>query len=560
METRKEFFSRMRYALHRLSRSEALLFFALALLLAGTVAWGLLQIQDRYSTTIAAHGGHLREGSIGVPRFVNPLLAVTDADKDLVALVYSGLVRHDSNGELIPDLAESYEVSEDGLIYTFRIRDNATFHDGSNVTAEDIAFTISRAVSPDLKSPKRAAWEGVTVETPDTRTVVFHLRQAYPRFLENATLGILPKHLWEPLSDEAFPHSVLNTEPIGTGPYEIGRVIRSEAGIPSAYELQAFSDFSLGEAYISDITLSYHQNNESLKAALEHKDIDTAHGLSIADAKSINRPGVSIETAPLPRMFGIFFNQTKIPALADDDVRKAIDEAIDRNKLINDAYFGFADARYTPLPINTAHEGSIASANARLDEAGWEMKDGVRQKTIDKKINFLQMSLIVPDSADLLKVAESVVSQLKEIGMQVDITVVDQSSIATVIRPREFQAILFGQAVGWNADLYAFWHSSQRIDPGLNIAGYTNLNADKALVRARGARDKEEILGYHESFLKEFDADTPAVFLFSPRFVYIVADTVQGVELGQISSPSDRFSMVHTWYIATDSVWNVFTD
>lgn len=548
----------MRYSLHRLGRSEALVFFAFAILLIGTVAWGLLELQDRYSSVIPAHGGHLREGTVGVPRFVNPLLAVSDPDKDLTALVYSGLVRHDNNGEYIPDLAQSYSVSDDGLEYTFTIREDATFHDGTKVTSADIAFTIERAVSPEIKSPKRAAWEGVTVETPDDRTVIFKLAQPYPRFIENATIGILPKHLWEALSAEAFPHSVLNTEPIGTGPYEIEKVLRSEAGIPSAYELQAFDSYALGEPFITDITLSYYPNTESLKQALEHKDIDSTHDLPIEIAQSVGRDAIELESAALPRVFGIFFNQSKNPALEDIIVRTAIDETINRDAIVQNVFFGYADARYIPLPQNAAHTGSIETANARLEKAGWKLENGFRYKTINKEKIPLAFTLTVPDSGDLAHVAEIVAEDLKKIGASVTVSVVDQGSISNVIRPRSFEAILFGQAVGWNADLYAFWHSSQRIDPGLNIAGYTNISADKALTRARASRDKEEILGYHESFLKEFAADVPAVFLFSPRFIYIVSDDIKGVELGQISSPSDRFSMVHTWYIATDSVWNVF--
>ena len=547
----------MRRAFYALTGSEALAFGAFALFAGIALVWGLLDLQARFSTVVPAKGGSIVEGSVGVPRLINPLLATSDADRELVALVYSGLVRMNASGEFIPDLAESYEVSEDGLTYTFHLRD-ASFHDGSPVSASDVAFTIARAVSPNLKSSKRAAWEGVTVETPDPKTVVFNLSQPYPRFIENATLGILPERLWGGLADEAFQHSIINAEPIGSGPFRVRELVRTDAGIPSAYVLEAFEEFTLGEPYIRTIDLRYYPNNEALAIALEAGEIDAAHGLSVDALESVERPDLTTLTAPLPRLFGAFFNQSKDPALADARVRRALTIAVDRTRITQEIFGGYADARTTPMMLDTAIEHDTSEALKLLDTAGWNVVDGVLRKGDNADAEPLTLEITVPDAGNLPAVAEAVAADWRSLGATVELRIVEQASISAAIRPRDFEILLFGQAVGWNPDLYAFWHSSQRLDPGLNVSGYTNSAADRALARARGARDKDELLGYHESFLKEFEADAPAAFLFSPRFAYVLSREIKGAELGRISSPSDRFSMVHTWYIATDSVWNAF--
>ena len=170
---------------------------------------------------VPAYGGTVSEGVIGSPRFINPILAVSDSDRDLTSLVYSGLLRATSDGDYVPDLAQSYTISPDGLTYTFKLRPNATFHNGMKVTADDVVFTINKANDPALQSPERANWDGVTVAAIDAETVQFTLKAPYAPFVENLTTGILPKQLWQNVSDDEFSFSDLNTNPVGSGPFEV---------------------------------------------------------------------------------------------------------------------------------------------------------------------------------------------------------------------------------------------------------------------------------------------------------------------------------------------------
>ena len=191
------------------------------------------------SEEVPVYGGSHIEGVIGSPRFINPLLAISETDNDLTALVFGGLLRSEQDGSLSPHLAESFEVSPDGLSYTFTLKENITFHDGMPITAEDVVFTVQSAKNPEIKSPQRANWEGVEVIALDEKTITFVLREPFGLFLENATLGVLPKHLWGDLRPEEFPFSDLNTNPVGAGLYRVATVKKSASGVPTEYRLIA---------------------------------------------------------------------------------------------------------------------------------------------------------------------------------------------------------------------------------------------------------------------------------------------------------------------------------
>lgn len=163
----------IRYILRTFSFREKIIFLlSVGLLIAAGL--GLLWKIDRsLATEIPKRGGTLNEGIIGTPRFINPLLSLSDADRDLTNLIYSGLMRADEKGGLMPDLAERYDISDDGLSYTFILKDGLSWPDKYPITSDDVVFTIQMAKNPILKSSQRASWEGVEVEKVDDRTVAF---------------------------------------------------------------------------------------------------------------------------------------------------------------------------------------------------------------------------------------------------------------------------------------------------------------------------------------------------------------------------------------------------
>lgn len=570
--------------LHRLfdafSPGERLVLYVLSGIFALSALALLAGANSSVSVTVPSPGGSLTEGVVGTARFINPLLALSGPDKDLTMLVYSGLMRATPEGEFVPDLAERYEVSEDGTVYTFTLRDGLTFHDGTPLTSADVLFTVQHAQNPDVKSTRRADWEGVVAVAPDERTVVFTLPHAYAPFIDNTTLGILPKHLWESVRAEEFPFSPANTRPVGSGPYRVEDFDTNSTGAPVRYVLVPFKKFALGEPYLRKIEFVFFSNEEDLIRAFNQRKIDGIGGVPPSEVTNIDRKSVQIVRTPLPRTFGIFFNQNKNAALADASVRAALDRALDKQAIINDALEGYGALVEGPVPSSVwgdvapatpkpfaegvekasetqSTEDAIQAAKAILERGGWKFEDGVWKK----KTTTLSLQLATADEPSLARTAEMVAESWRALGVPVEVHVYPLSELNTIVlRPRNYDAVLFGEVVGRTLDLFSFWHSSQRNDPGLNLALYTNVSADDLLEEARRTtnwRERERTL---EKFAQLVVDDQPAVFLYAPEFIYLVPEGLGGVKLGALSDPRERFLNVYEWYTDTERVWEIFTD
>jgi len=523
-------------------------------------------LNNLISINVPSFGGKLSEGIIGTPRFVNPVLVLSDADRDLTTLVYSGLMKKEPDGKIIPDLAQSYEISEDGLSYIFNIKENAYFQDGTPVTADDVEFTVAQVKDPLLKSPKRVNWEGVAVQKINDKTVKFLLKQKYFPFLETTTLGILPKHLWSELTPEQFNFSDFNTRGIGSGPYEITDVQKNSSGIPNYYELTAFSKYALGKPFIDKIVFHFYPNESELITAFDNGIVSNINSIEAKGASALKESGYRIESAPLPRIFAVFFNQNQNQIFADKAVRKALSGAIDKERVVREILYGYGISINSPLPgISGSRDRETGdrydNAKKFLTDTGWVMndKEGVMEKKNKKEIIKLKFSLATGDVPELKDAAKLIKEDWEKIGAQVELKVFEIGDLnQNVIRSRKYDALLFGEIVGFNADPFSFWHSSQRNDPGSNIALYTNAKVDKILDDLRGVLDENDRAAKYQAFINEIENDTPAVFVFSPEFTYFVNQKLGGLVLGNITEPSDRFLGIRDWHLVTDNVWKPF--
>lgn len=557
------FLTRAESLLVSFSPAERLALYVCSALLAISTFVLLVGMNNMVSTEVPSNGGSITEGVTGTPRFANPILAVSEADMSVSNLVYSGLMRMNSAGRLMTDLAASYDISEDGTVYTFTLREGVLFHDGVPVTAEDVLFTIGLAKNPDIKSPRRADWEGVQVSTPDERTIIFTLPHAYAPFLENATLGILPKHLWTDVPATEFAFHPLNMRPVGSGPYKIRDVSTDGTGAATRIRLVSFSDFALGEAHVSRLNLLFFPNDKALVDAYAGGSIDSFAAATPSQDFLVPDDAALIR-APLARVFGVFFNQNHASVLAESSVRKALDVAVDKEGLVNASLGGYGVVLNGPLlplgtpVIDTKTEAErIEEARSLLSRAGWSWNED--EGAWKKKEQTLSITLATADTPELAASAQRIADMWRAVGVQTEVHVYPLSELNTsVIRPRSYDALLFGEVVGRSLDLFAFWHSSQRNDPGLNLALYANTKTDRLLSEARTTTDERERRALYEEFSDLLVADTPAVFLFAPQFVYIAPTELRGIQLGALSNPAERFLSAHEWYLSTERVWNVF--
>ncbi|KKW07917.1 MAG: Extracellular solute-binding protein [Parcubacteria group bacterium GW2011_GWA2_49_16] len=570
---------RFSLALTKFSTLEKRIFFGALGVLAFTAVVMLAGVNNAFIVKVPTFGGTLVEGVLNTPAHINPLLDTSEigseADRDLTALVYSGLLRAKSDGSLIPDLAEEYLVSPDGLTYTFTLKKNLTWHDGEKITADDVIFTIKTAGDSRTKSPKRANWDGVELERVDDLTIKFLLKKPYAPFLENTTIGILPKHIWEAIDFNRFDTNNYNKKPIGSGPYQIDSIetVTTKNGdqLPVSYTLKAFSRFALGKPYLSTIKMVFYRNEDDLVAAVARGDVHAINSISPKSAEGLSGKGYRVLHTPLPRVLAVFFNQNQAPIFVDSAVRKALTLAVPKTKLINNVLAGYGTMLDSPIPpgnlgykiatTETPLADRMTAARALLTKASWTFDDTSKTwtKKKGKETTVLQFSLATSEAPELKAVAEELKTAWEELGVPVEVKIFATGDLKeTVVRPRKFDTLFFGQVLGRTSDPYPFWHSSQRLDPGLNIASYVNSSADKALEQARAESNPEKRAQFYETFKNEITKDVPAIFLYAPEFLYVVPKDVHGISLNGVTIPAERFSNIYEWYISTDNVWKIF--
>ncbi|MFA6254274.1 MAG: ABC transporter substrate-binding protein [Candidatus Paceibacterota bacterium] len=531
-------------------------------------------------------GGQLTEGVLGSPRFINPLLATSDADRDLVTLTYSGLLRLRADNTYEPDLAKSYEISPDGLVYTFKLKPNLRWSDGEPLNADDIIFTINSTQDQAIKSSKRANWNGVLVKKIDDQTVQFILKKPFFSFLDNATLGILPKHLWSKVKPEQFSLSNLNINPVGSGPYIVKNISKDSTGIPVSYQLTPFKKFALGEPKISSLTIRFYGDEKTLATDYDQGAIGSASAISSTEAKKLEAEGRRVLKSSLPRTFAVFLNQSRNPVLVNKEVREALDEAAPRQEIVNQILNGYGQTLNGVLPENLNSGAKLSynleTAREILFKAGWSTTtSGVLEKrpivkttkkggkTVTSSsggpVQTLSFSLSTSNVPELKAVATMIASNWTKLGAHVNLEFFEPSNLnQDLIRPRKYETLLFGEVTGRDSDLYPFWHSSQRLDPGLNVAMYTNAKVDKLLEEIRAAVDgsnvnSPQLAEKYRSIAQEISNDHPAIFLYSPYFLYVVPNDLKGIKIPTITNSSDRFARIHEWYFKTDRVWKIFT-
>lgn len=542
---------------NRLRPGDRVIFYALAGLLAVVSVLSLYALEQALLVNVPTYGGTLVEGEIGNPQFINPLLAISDADRDLSTLTYAGLMGLSGDGTLAPVLADGYTISDDGRAYTFTIRHDAKFTDGTPITAADVVFTVKKAQDPALKSPEYANWSGVNVAAIDPSTVRFTLAKPYAPFLGLTTLGILPSRLWENISDTEFPFSALETNPVGSGPFKIASVSRNASGLIQSVSLTRNPYYVLGRPYLNGIQFNFYSNAQDLSDALASGAIESAYGIPRTDAV----------TAPYARVFGVFFNPNDNQIYTRAEVRKALSLAIDREAIVADVLGGYATPIMGPVPpgvgvtqVAVPHVDTPGAAAKVLQSAGWTY-DGSARAWVNAKAKLTLASLTIRTSnvPELKNVASAVKSDWEKLGIAVDIELYEPGDLSqNVIRPRKYGALLYGMVIGRDQDLYAFWDSQERNDPGLNIALYVNKTVDALLENARGTSDTETRASDLQKVENIVAADYPAAFLYAPNFMYALPGDLQGVELPQIITPSDRFADVASWYRYTDAVWPFF--
>ncbi|MBI4090302.1 MAG: peptide ABC transporter substrate-binding protein [Candidatus Kerfeldbacteria bacterium] len=515
-----------------------------------------VRVYARSVTHLPRPGGEVVEALVGTPQYINPiLLGTNDVDRDLSRLLFAGLLKRNERQEIVPSLAESVDISQDKKIYTVILRAGLRWSDGEPLNIEDVLLTFTLIQDQLYKSPLRSQFRNVKVERVDERTVRFTLSQASAGFLSGLTVGIVPAHIWGDVPPSSFALVEYNIKPVGAGPFAFESLKRDGGtGAVKEFRLVRNQYYHGHPPYLDRLTLKIFPEMLSAIDALQSKRVESVSVVP-SDVRGELKQ-VQSRDLQLPRYTALFFNGRR-NLLKPIEVRRALAQATPRTDLVNDVLHGAATIVDGPFASALpGHAGQLqpaydsASANSTLEAAGWTKPEGssIRKKGNDE----LTLTITVVDQTEDLDMVEMIKRQWESVGVKVYVKPVDATLIAKdIIKPRDYDVLLYGEILPGEGDLYPFWHSSQDRDPGLNLTTFFNKDADKLLEELRATADPAVVSEKRIAFQRLLAEQLPAIFLYSPYYTYGLAKRVHGFDVQYVTSPADRFANIEGWYVKT---------
>ncbi|HKY56161.1 MAG TPA: peptide ABC transporter substrate-binding protein [Anaerolineales bacterium] len=510
-------------------------------------------------------GGVYTEGLVGSLGRLNPILDWNNpADRDVNRLLFSGLLRFDSQGLPQKDLAEGWGVMPDGTVYNFTIRPDAFWHDGEPVTSDDVIFTIDMMKSngslypPDIKE----LWSKIEISRLDEKNLKFTLPEPYVPFIDYLTFGILPEHLLGSVSPEQMSSADFNINPVGTGPYRFDHLI-VDSGEITGVVLTISPNYYGTTPFIEQVVFRYYPTSAAAMDAYRQGDVLAVSQIT-PDVLSgaLEEPNLSVYTSRLPQMSMILLNlnNSQVAFLQDAKVRRALMLGLNRPYLINSFLQGQAIVADGPiLPGSWAYYDGIEHFDYNPDEAinllkteGYVIPAGggdVRAKEGTP----LVFNMLHPDDEVHTQMAQTMQEAWAAIGIRVDLQAVPYDQLVLEsLASREYQAALVDLNLSRtpDPDPYPFWHQAEAVG-GQNYSQWDNRAASEYLEQARVTTDYTLRTRLYRNFQVVFSKELPALPLFAPVYSYGVDVQVQGVQISSLYDPSDRLATFSQWYLLT---------
>ena len=501
-------------------------------------------------------GGTITFGMTGDPVIFNPILSTDVPSGRVNDLVYSGLIKLNEKLEPVGDLAESWETSPDGLVWTIHLRKGVKWHDGQPFSSADVKYTYEAIKSPDYTGVRATEFKPIQkIETPDDYTVVLTLDKPYAPLLTTAlTYGIIPKHLFESTPIAKMKENPANMQPIGTGPYKYKEWQKGQYIL-----LEANPDYFDGAPNIEKVVFKFYQDEQVMLAALEKGDIDYMGAIPADEVDRIKKDYATKfdfhEIADLGYNY-IGLKQTN-PLFKDVRVRQALMYGANREQIVKDVLKGRAEVMNANLPsASWAYAGDQLNpykydpekAKQLLEEAGWKVgPDGIRVKD-GKRFSF---KLITSTGNKTLESALNIIQQnWKDIGVEAKVEYIEWSVLcAQYLDVAKFEAYALGWSLGVDPDFYLYFHSSSAVNEkgqlvGFNDVEFKNPDLDKLLEQGRATMDPAKRKEIYIQAQKIVNEQLPYVFLYSQHVTSAMSNRIKGV-IWSTQGPIDLYK----WYI-----------
>ncbi len=480
-----------------------------------------------------------------------PLLASDSASGDISGLIYNGLTKYDKNIKVTADLAESWDVSPDGLQIIFHLRKGVKWHDGAEFTAEDVLFTYRTVTNPKVPTPYSSNYGPVDkVDILDKYTVRVIYKEPYAPALESWSMGIIPKHI---LDGKDITSEFYSRNPIGTGPYKLKEWVTGQKIV-----LEAYNDYFEGRPGIDRYIARIIPDTATMFLELKFGGIDFM-GLTPPQFK------LQANTVFFNKHFHKFrypaFGYTYLgynlldPKFSDKGVRRAFTYSINKKDIIDGVLLGYGTPCTGPFPPESwAYNPDVKDleynpekAMMLFKEAGWKMGN---KGHLEKNGEPFSFTVLVNQGNDArLKTAQIIQESLKKVGVEMKIRVLEwQALLHEFIDKKRFEAIIMGWGLSRDPDAYDIWHSSKTKEGEFNFVSYKNDEVDRLLLEGRRNFDVEKRKKIYHRIHEILADDQPYTFLYVPDALPVLHKRFKGVEKAPLGI---WYDFIH-WHVPKD--------
>ena len=522
-----------------------------------------------YTALVPAGGGIYTEGLVGQATNFNPIYAATGVDQTIASLVFAGLYRYNQANQLEPVLAEPLQIDETARQYTVTLKPDLKWHDGQPLTIDDVIFTIETIQNPAAQSPLRVNWQGVNLDKVDERTLTISLDASFYPFVDNLTLGVLPRHLLAEIEPAQLRQAAFNYQPVGSGPFVFDTLAALNEGAAGEQEIRIQLDknpdwpevlpAARSHFFLNSLHFWVVNSPRRLTELFNQRRLSGAFNLIEAD---ISLGPDAYQVANLNLMDGVYlFFKNSSPALEDRRLRQALAAALDISELLSSLDRTVQRIFGPLLPEHAGYrlgdrlpEHDPETAERLLRVAGWQNRDG----GWFKEGRQLRLVLTTQAGSDYEILARNIQQQLarRDIRLELDLRSPENIPFEVLQNHNYGDLLIYGLNLGADADVYPYWHSSQ-IDSNstsrLNLAEYRSTAADEALEAGRSRSDSALRRQRYADFQEVWAEDLPALALYRFQLQYYTLKGAAGPADGLLLiGHSGRFYGVHGWAVVQE--------
>lgn len=520
-------------------------------------------LSPHYQAVVPASGGIFREGIVGSFTNASPLYAQNGVDVSAAKLVFSGLLKYNGSGDLVPDLAESYKADETESLYTVKLKPNLKWHDGRPLTSKDVVFTYNRIQNPEVKSYLITSWRGIVVEAVDERTVTFKLPNSLSAFTHSLTNGIIPEHVLGSVDPAQLRSSNFNNEvPVGAGPFKFQAVEVDTITSTIKSERLGFSanpDYHGGAPKLERFIIRTYKDDEELIKSFQAQEVDAMVGLT-SSLEDQSASGLREYSIPLTGQVFVFFRNSQ-DLLKDVSVRQALTLSINKKDTLATLPYPLLSIDGPILRSHPGYDKTLAQITDKKDEAatilenaGWKRDPATGMRSKDGQP--LKFRLFSGANSEFTSISGNLQKQWREAGVEVEVVLQPDDELQSTVSTHNYDALLYGISVGSDPDVLAYWHSTQadvRSETRLNLSEYKSPAADRGLEAGRTRSDAQLRTVKYRPFLEAWRNDAPALALYQPRFLYIATDALRGFDSTTANTATDRYANVENWTVRQEA-------